>query len=111
MGQLHFRDIGDYKFYKNQLERLQDPNNLPTTCTKPEFVNAVKQISFDHYNKLLSAYSSLVEFQFYWNTVNELDRHDEDFIKLVSIFDDSSEEIDDIFRRVAIARLEKPWLD
>jgi len=110
MGQLHFKDLSDYKFYKQTLAALQDPNKLPTTCTRYEFVKAIKEIGDDYYQRLFLAYSNSMEIQFYWNTVNELDRTNEDFIRLAKMLEVTDDEIYEVFRRVAIDRLEKPWL-
>lgn len=107
---LNFKDLNDYKFYKDSLAKLADVNNLPTECTKYEFVKALKEMNMEYFNRLLEAYNTIPELQFYWNTVKDLDRNNEDFLRLAGIVEATEDEINQVFRYVAIARLEKPWL-
>ena len=109
-NQLHFRNIDDLRFYKSVMAKLQDPDNLPKECTKYEFVNALKEANMEYYNRLLNMYYSSPELQFYWNTVNDLNRDNEDFKRLAILVGATEEEVIEVFRRVAIDRLEKPWL-
>ena len=108
---LRFRDISDFKFYKQQLANLTDPSNLPTVCTRYEFVKAVKRVSEEYYDRLYQAYISMPELQFYWNMVNELNRNNEDFQRLALVLQATEDELNEIFRGVALDRLEKPWLE
>ena len=106
---MKFRNLEDFKFYKSTLAKLQDPANVPTTCTKYEFVNALKRLDPSYYDRLLLAYSDSAELQFFWNTVNELDRTNEDFRRFARYLEATEDQIYDIFRTVAIEKLEKPW--
>lgn len=75
---------------------------LPTTCTKYEFVNALKAL--DLYDTLYAAYAQSPELQFYWSTVQELDRDNGDFQRFASVLGADDAQLDALFAAIAEAR-------
>ena len=72
---------------------------LPKTCTKYELVNAAKALGL--YETLYAAYVSSAEMQFYWNTVQELDRDNADFQAFAQTLGIAEAQLDAVFRKVA----------
>lgn len=80
--------------------RRQHPAPPPpprTVCTKYELVNCLEQ----HFPELLAllreAYAASAELQFFWNTVNDLDRENADFQRFAQTLGISEAQIDAIF--------------
>jgi len=77
------------------------PDQAPrTTCTKYELVRCLEA----HYPALLvtlrAAYAVNTDLQFYWNTVVQLDRNNEDFKSAVSQLGITDEQLDEIFAKI-----------
>jgi len=80
--------------------RRQHPAPPPparTTCTKYELVSALSA----HFPALLAelrqAYAASPELQFFWNTVNDLDRENADFQRFAQSLGITEAQIDAIF--------------
>lgn len=80
----------------------EDQEPLPTTCTKYEFVNALKELGL--YDTLYAAYAQSPELQFYWSTVQELDRDNGDFWRFATMLGADAAQLDALFARIAEAR-------
>lgn len=74
-----------------------------TTCTKYELITALRE----HFPALLAAlrqaYAADAELQFYWNTVNDLDRENPDFQAAAEKLGITAEQLDAIFAAVGEA--------
>ena len=80
--------------------RRQHPAPPPsprTVCTKYELVNALSAHFPDLLAELRQAYASSPELQFFWNTVNDLDRANADFLRFAQTLGITEEQIDAIF--------------
>ena len=73
-----------------------------TVCTRYEFVNALKTLGM--YDALFAAYQGSPELQFYWSTVNELDRDNADFQRFAAVLEADDATVDAVFAAVAAAR-------
>lgn len=69
------------------IEIVDDEEQQFTTniCSKYQFINAIKKYDQETgadpslYNTLIALYTNSPVFQFYWNSVLQLDRNNEDF--------------------------------
>ena len=80
--------------------RKQHPEPPPpprTVCTKYELVNVLQAHFPELLAELREAYAASPELQFYWNTVNDLDRGNSDFQRFAASRGITSEQIDAIF--------------
>ena len=68
-----------------------------TVCTKYELVSALSTHFPELLAELRKAYAASAELQFYWNTVNDLDRENADFQRFASVLGISESQIDAIF--------------
>ena len=80
-------------------ERVED-EPASRTCTKYELIACLDA----HYPSLLAslkeAYAADSDLQFYWNTVIQLDRDNDDFKAAVAKLGVTEEQLDDIFSRI-----------
>ena len=80
-------------------ERVED-EPASRTCTKYELIACLNE----HYPSLLAslkeAYGNDPDLQFYWNTVIQLDRDNDDFKAAVSKLGVTEEQLDDIFSKI-----------
>lgn len=74
--------------------------HLPTTCTKYEFVNALAALDPALLEAVRAAYAANTDLQFFWNTVQELDRNNADFQRFAASLRATEEQLDEIFRKV-----------
>ena len=74
--------------------------HLPTTRTKYEFVNALAALDPALLENVRAAYAANTDLQFYWNTVQELDRNNADFQRFAAVLEATEEQLDEIFRKV-----------
>ena len=80
--------------------RRQHPAPPPparTTCTKYELVSALSTHFPELLAELRQAYAASADLQFYWNTVNDLDRANSDFQRFAQTLGISEAQIDAIF--------------
>lgn len=80
--------------------RRQHPAPPPpprTVCTKYELVNVLQAHFPELLAELRQAYAASPELQFFWNTVNDLDRENADFQRLALGIGISEAQIDAIF--------------
>jgi hypothetical protein len=77
---------------------------LPRTCTKYELVNALKALDPALLERVRAAYASDADLQFFWNTVQELSRDNEDFARLAASLGATGEQLDALFAKVKEAR-------
>jgi hypothetical protein len=75
---------------------------LPTTCTKYELVTALQTLAPELLGTLRSAYAQSSELQFYWSSVQELDRNNADFARLAQAVGATDAQLNEIF--IAIAK-------
>ena len=68
--------------WRNEHKQEQIKTNR-TTCTKYQLINVLKNYYPQLYQRLIEEYLHNNQLQFYWNSVNELDRYNQDFIKIV----------------------------
>ena len=68
-----------------------------TVCTKYELVNALSTHFPELLAELRQAYAASPELQFFWNTVNDLDRENADFQRFAQTLGISEAQIDAIF--------------
>lgn len=73
------------------------PPPARTVCTKYELVNVLQAHFPALLEELRQAYAGSSELQFYWNTVNDLDRANADFQRFAQTLGITSEQIDAIF--------------
>ena len=71
-----------------------------TTCTKYELVRAFRKYFPDLLVELQRAYSADDELQFYWNTVIDLDRENQDFKTAIDKLGIDGETLDAIFAKI-----------
>ena len=71
-----------------------------TTCTKYELVTALRERFPELLTALREAYKADAELQFWWNTVNDLDRANPDFAAAVKKLGIDAAAIDAIFAAV-----------
>lgn len=80
-------------------ERVED-EPASRTCTKYELIECLNE----HYPSLLAtlkdAYAADTDLQFYWNTVIQLDRDNDDFKAAVAKLGVAEEQLDDIFSKI-----------
>lgn len=88
--------------------RAEVVSDIPDICTKYQFITAIKQASDDLWQKLYQAYQTNLEFSFYWNSVNQLDRNDATFQSLASKLGATQDDIDVIFEISAGITREAP---
>ncbi len=80
--------------------RRQHPAPPPpprTVCTKYELVGVLSKHFPELLAELRQAYAASPELQFYWNTVNDLDRANADFQRFAQTLGISEAQIDAIF--------------
>lgn len=77
---------------------------LPTTCTKYELVNAMQELDPELLTSLRAAYAQYEDLQFYWNTVQELDRNNGDFRRFALMLGADDAQLDALFAAIAEAR-------
>lgn len=70
----------------------------PTICTKYQLVNALKRSFPALLETLRTAYATNTELQFYWNTVQELDRTNDEFRAFATALGVTDEQLEGIFR-------------
>ena len=68
-----------------------------TVCTKYELVSALQTHFPELLAELRQAYAASPDLQFYWNTVNDLDRNNADFQRFASALGITAEQLDAIF--------------
>lgn len=86
-----------------EVDAPEEPaRELPATCTKYEFVNALKELGL--YDTLYAAYAQSPELQFYWSTVQELDRNNGDFWRFALMLGADDTQLDALFAAIAEAR-------
>ena len=73
---------------------------VPTTCTKYQLVGVLKEYYPQVFEQLRQAYASNADVQFYWNTVNELDRTNADFIEAFEGLGFTAEFVEEVFGRL-----------
>jgi len=99
-----------FKTYEERIAYLdmmaENDANPPQRCTRYEFVNALKQFDMALYARLFGAYQQSMELQFMWNTVNDLDRRNEDFISMTQQLSIDGETLDELFRVVGRHRID-----
>ena len=96
--------MNEYGFTMTEAEaeewRKQHPAPPPlprTVCTKYELVNVLSAHFPELLTQLKAAYASTPELQFYWNTVNDLDRNNMDFQHFTESLGVTAEQLDAIF--------------
>lgn len=83
--------------------RRQHPAPEPpprTVCTKYELVNTLQAHFPELLAELRQAYAASPELQFFWNTVNDLDRANADFQRFAENLGISEAQIDAIFAAI-----------
>lgn len=70
------------------------------TCTKYQLVCVLQKCHQDLYKRLYEAYCENDQLKFYWNTVQELSKDNEDFKKFSEQLQISEELIDEIFKKI-----------
>lgn len=84
---------------RRRAERIAEANaHLPTVCTRYEFINALQELGL--YDRLFAAWQDSPELQFYWGSVNNLDRADANFRRLAEQLGADDAQLDSIFRKV-----------
>lgn len=78
------------------------PEPLPvrTTCTKYQLVCVLEANHQDMLLRLRNAYNQNEDLRFYWNTVQDLDRTNEDFKLAQQQLGMTDEEVESIFREI-----------
>ena len=71
-----------------------------TTCTKYELVTVLRERFPELFEALREQYVIDPELQFWWNTVNDLDRDNADFAAAAEKLGVTSEQLDEIFAAV-----------
>ena len=71
-----------------------------TTCTKYELVTVLRERFPELLAALRQAYAADADLQFWWNSVNELDRDNADFQAAAEKLGVTSEQLDEIFAAV-----------
>ncbi len=71
-----------------------------TVCTKYELISVLRDHFPELFARLRAGYTTSAEIQFYWNTVNDLDRDNGDFINAASVLGVTAEQLDAIFAAV-----------
>lgn len=71
-----------------------------TTCTKYELVTCLQTYFPELLASLRQAYAASSDLQFYWNTVNDLDRSNADFQSFAHSLGVTSEQLDAIFAKI-----------
>ena len=74
--------------------------SAPTTCTKYELVRSLRKYFPELLVELQRAYGADDELQFYWNSVNDLDRENPDFAAAVEKLGITEAQLDAIFAAV-----------
>lgn len=105
--EISFNSIEERLQYLDELAGVD--SNPPRKCTKYEFVMALKRIDMPLYQTLYGAYQQNPELQFMWNTVNELDRDNEDFIGMTGSLQISEEKLDALFHAIGVGRVALAW--
>jgi len=88
----------------NEIHELDEqviPQFNITKCTKYQLVTTLRNKYPTLFEELKQAYASDSELQFYWNTVNDLDRENLDFKSIVGKLDITSEQLTEIFNSIA----------
>ena len=80
--------------------------NPPRKCTKYEFVNAIRSLDPSLYQTLFQAYMNSPEMQFLWNTVNELDRDNDDFRRMTNSVGLNDDILYDLFHIIGAKRIQ-----
>lgn len=87
-----------------EIDAPEEESSLPTVCTKYEFVKALEIVDSQSLQQLRSLYAQSPELQFYWNTVQVLDRNNSDFQRFAAIMNATTQQLDDIFRQIEESR-------
>lgn len=97
---------GFQKWTQAQIDEWHAQYDPPTPpyvrqrCTKYQLVTCLRT----HYPALLTtfrtAYAANTDLQFYWNTVNDLDRNNEDFKVAQQALGITDEQVDEIFSKI-----------
>lgn len=77
---------------------------LPTTCTRYELVEAIRKLDPALLDTLREAYDQSADLQFFWNSVQELNRNNADFSRLAQSLGATAAQLDAIFSAIAKAR-------
>lgn len=85
---------------KEHPEPPAPPAPTRTTCTKYQLVGVLKEYYPQVFEQLRQAYASNSDIQFYWNTVNELDRTNADFIEAFEGLGFTAEFVEEVFGRL-----------
>ena len=80
-------------------ERVED-EPASRTCTKYELIACLNVHDPSLLATLKEAYAADTDLQFYWNTVIQLDRDNDDFKAAVSKLGVTEEQLDDIFSKI-----------
>ena len=82
---------------------LPDPEPVKepvTKCTKYDLVKCLREHFPEYLDKLKDAYSKNSHVAFFWNTVNDLDRNNAEFIELAHAIGFDDTQIDEVFSLV-----------
>ena len=78
-----------------------DPEPPPrTTCTKYELVTCLRTYFPELLASLRTAYANSQDLQFWWNSVLDLDRENDDFQQTVAALGITEEQLDEIFAKI-----------
>ena len=99
-----FRSFEERMRYLDALAEAEA--NPVRKCTRYDFVKALKAYDMSLYERLFTAYQQSSELQFLWNTVNELDRDNADFIAMTAQLGIGNDILDDLFRLVSVHRVD-----
>ena len=78
-----------------------EPVKEPVTkCTKYDLVKCLREHFPEYLDKLKDAYGKNSHVAFFWNTVNDLDRNNEEFIELAHAIGFDDTQIDEVFSLV-----------
>lgn len=82
---------------------LPDPEPVKepvTKCTKYDLVKCLREHFPEYLEKLKDAYGKNSHVAFFWNTVNDLDRNNAEFIELAHAIGFDDTQIDEVFSLV-----------
>lgn len=82
---------------------LPDPEPVKepvTKCTKYDLVKCLREHFPEYLEKLKDAYGKDSHVAFFWNTVNDLDRNNAEFIELAHAIGFDDTQIDEVFSLV-----------
>ena len=82
--------------WKNE-HQSEEPEKVILPITKYQLIKALKQHNQVFFDDLVNAYNFDSDLRFYWNSVNELDIHDQIFRQFAVKFNLSDEDIEELF--------------